>query len=375
MRLNIDEWREYKVSSILSIYNGKGITKEEIEDNPGDFTVVQSGEKNNGVLGKIDYNYCVEMKYTFSKDMCLTVARSGSAGFVSFQPNGCVVGDSAKILLLDKSVANVSRYLFLRTILTANRFKYAYGRKVTATKYLDDGIKLPTLHNDDGSMYFDNEKKYSDEGCVPDWKFMDEYIESLHHKPLITVKKSFKNEPLNTSNWKFFYLKNLCTITMGNSLDFSKMSFEEPAVNFVGRSADDNGVAGKVDLIDDLVPYPKGCITVALGGSLGSSYIQDEPFYTSQNVSVLQFEEDVSIGAKIFITTSIMNECKYKYFPFGRELNTHIRKDFGFALPIRRSENGIPIIDETHKYSKEGYIPDWKFMEHYIKNLSYGDWL
>ena len=29
----------------------------------------------------------------------LTAARSGSAGFVSFQPNGCVVGDSAKVLI------------------------------------------------------------------------------------------------------------------------------------------------------------------------------------------------------------------------------------------------------------------------------------
>lgn len=40
------------------------------------------------------------MKYTILERAYLTVARSGSAGFVSFQPDGCVVGDSAKILLL-----------------------------------------------------------------------------------------------------------------------------------------------------------------------------------------------------------------------------------------------------------------------------------
>ena len=59
MNLNISQWKEFKVSSIFSIHNGKGITKEEIEDNEGDFTVVQSGEENNGVLGKINLNYCV----------------------------------------------------------------------------------------------------------------------------------------------------------------------------------------------------------------------------------------------------------------------------------------------------------------------------
>ena len=67
MNLNISQWKEFKVSSIFSIHNGKGITKEEIEDNEGDFTVVQSGEENNGVLGKINLNYCKAMNHTLSE--------------------------------------------------------------------------------------------------------------------------------------------------------------------------------------------------------------------------------------------------------------------------------------------------------------------
>ena len=47
--LNIENWKEFKVGNILEILNGKGITKEEIDDNPGNLTVVQSGEENNGV--------------------------------------------------------------------------------------------------------------------------------------------------------------------------------------------------------------------------------------------------------------------------------------------------------------------------------------
>ena len=156
-------------------------------------------------------------------------------------------------------------------------------------------------------------------------------------------------------------------------MDWSAMTMENPNVNFVGRSADNNGVAGKVDLVAGVEPYKAGCITVALGGSLGASYLQDEKFYTSQNVSVLEFENGVSVGAKIFISCLIMNESKYKYFPFGRELNTHIRTDFGFTLPIKHNVDGTPFIEETHKYSEEGYVPDWRFMENYIKALPYGD--
>ncbi|MBO6036932.1 MAG: restriction endonuclease subunit S [Acetobacter sp.] len=179
--LDIDKWKSFKVGRIFQILNGKGITAEEIEDNPGSFNAVQSGEDNNGVLGKIDLLYCKKMKYTISERACLTVARSGSAGFVSFQSEGCVVGDSAKILLLPEDVASTGVYLFVQTLLMANRFKYAYGRKVTEDKYADDEIKLPILVSDNGKPILDNDNRFSDEGYVPDWYFMEKYISSLSY--------------------------------------------------------------------------------------------------------------------------------------------------------------------------------------------------
>ena len=360
------------VQRIFTIHNGKGITKEEVEENKGNFSAVQSGEDNNGVIGKISLEYCKEMDYTFCERPCLTVARTGSAGFVSFQINGCVVGDSAKILLLDENIASTEIYIFLQTILSANRFKYAYGRKVTESKYMNDIIRLPIKLDKTGTPIVDDTHKYSDDGFVPDWEYMEEYIKSLHHKPL-TTKNSTSNESLNVSEWKEFFLKDICVISMGNKMDYAKMTFDEPTINFVGRSAENNGVNGVVDYIDGSEPYKAGCITVALGGSLGSSYIQFKDFYTSQNVAVLEFEDSVDIAAKIFITTSIMNECRYKYFPFGRELNTHIRTDFSFYLPVKHNADGSVFIDEEHKYSDKGYVPDWKFMSDYIKSLPYGD--
>lgn len=177
--LEINNWKSFKVGRILSILNGKGITNDEIEENPGTFNAVQSGEENNGVLGKIDLIYCKKKKYTVSERSCLTVARSGSAGYVSFHPNGCVVGDSAKILLLPEKIASNGVYLFIQTLLTANRFKYAYGRKVTEEKYAEDEIKLPILMAADGTPVIDNSNEFSDEGYIPDWQFMEDYIKSL----------------------------------------------------------------------------------------------------------------------------------------------------------------------------------------------------
>lgn len=164
--IEVISWSEFKISQLFNMYNGKGITEEEIEFNPGNFNAVQSGEENNGVIGKINRNYCVDNNYTFADGPCLTVARTGSAGYISFQPCGCVVGDSAKILRLkDKEHENKYVYLFLKTILMANKYKYTYGRKVTESKYLNEKIMLP-------ANSINGEK-------VPDWDYIEKYIKSL----------------------------------------------------------------------------------------------------------------------------------------------------------------------------------------------------
>ena len=178
IKLNINNWKEFNLSKILSIRNGKGITTEEVESNPGNLKAVQSGEKNNGVIGLIDVNYCINNGYTICLDPCLTVARTGSAGFVSFQKDGCVVGDSAKILQLENEHASIGCYLFIQTLLKMNRFKYDYGRKVTEEKYLNETIILP-IKVDNNSPIIDPDHKYSEQGFIPDWSFMENYIKAL----------------------------------------------------------------------------------------------------------------------------------------------------------------------------------------------------
>lgn len=168
-QLNTQKWEKFFLSDIFTIQNGKGIKKEEIEEFSGDYPAVQSGEINNGILGFIDKNYCKEMNYIFTDEPCLTVARTGTAGFVAFQKNGCVVGDSAKILILkNEDFRNTYVYIFFTTILNANRYKFSYGRKVTEEKYSDLILRLPV--DSDGN---------------PDYRFMENYIKSLPYSDRI----------------------------------------------------------------------------------------------------------------------------------------------------------------------------------------------
>lgn len=374
MNLSINGWMEFKTSSLFTIYNGKGITKEEITDHPGTFTVVQSGEDNNGVLGKIDLDYCRDMNYTLSEKPCLTVARSGCAGYVSYHPAGCVVGDSAKLLLLKNEDSNDSHYLFLQTILTANRFKYAYGRKVTEEKYMNDIVRLPVRHNSDGTLFIDETQIYSESGCVPDWEFMEKYIHSLHDKPVTTRNKPGQALNLHEYIWQEFKLSDIFEVKYGVNLELNtciETDRNDPdSVNFVARTAENNGVSSRVKILDHIAPLSGGLISVAGGGSVLSSFYQNEPFYSGRDLYTLDPKTNISPASKLFIIT-VIKQNKYKY-SYGRQANRTLPKLI-IRLPIQRNSNGTPYIDDTRIFSRYGFVPDWQFMDDYIRSLPYGD--
>ncbi|WP_297781117.1 restriction endonuclease subunit S [Blautia sp.] len=364
MNLNVDEWKEFYLGKLFDIRKGKRLTAADQED--GNNNYIGAIDSNNGVANHIG-------QAPIHEGNTISLSYNGSVGeaFYQFEPYWAT--DDVNALYSYYDDFNQYIGLFIATVLRKEKYKFSYGRKWTLENMNVSIIKLPIQHNADGTPYIDSNHIYSEDGYVPDWQFMEDYMKSLHHKPLTTKSTVGNGLALNVDKWKYFYLKNICDISMGNKMDWSAMTMDNPEVNFVGRSADDNGVAGKVDIVDGVEPYDSGCITVALGGSLGATYVQNEKFYTSQNVSVLKFEDSVSDGTKLFISCLIMNESKYKYFPFGRELNTHIRTDFGFTLPIKHNPDGTPYIDPNCTYSEDGYVPDWQFMEDYIKALPYGD--
>lgn len=354
MNLNVADWKPFVTSRLFyDMRNGKA-NQQMLEEGDECF-YVGAKKDDNGVM-----IHCLKDESLMTKGNCIIFICNGqgSVGYANYMDVDFI--GTTDIVAGYNDNLNPEIGAFLATVYSQERPKYSFGRK-WKTKLADTEVNLPVQHNADGSIFIDDTKKYSDDGYVPDWQFMEEYIKSLHHKPLTTKNKSGQAPDLNVQDWKYFLLKDICKITMGNKMDATAMTTDNPEYNFVGRSADDNGVAMKVDAVytenDELIkPYPAGCITVALGGSLGSTYLQKEPFYTSQNVSVLEFPKEVSDSAKLFLCTLIHNESLYKYFPFGRELNTHIRTDFGFTIPVDSDGN-----------------PNWQFMEDYIKALPYGD--
>lgn len=359
-------WKAFRVCDVFEVLNGKGITKQEIIEHQGALPAVQSGEKNNGIIGYIDQEYCEQMNYTYSTEACLTVARTGSAGHVTFQPQGCCVGDSAKILKPRRKLCT-EELLFFRTLLMANKYRYTYARKVTEDNYKNEIIEMPAIIS--GEPDYEAIKKYMlsinvDISDIPDCFLEEGYEKACWYADNINQQDFEKNYAGRVCNekidlfereWLEFHLYDLFEIDSGNKFDRSKMTNFLPTVNFVGRSSQNNGVTAYVDEIEDVVPYKSGLMTIALGGEyLGSCFVQTYPFYTSQNVAVLKPLNNMSIYVKFFIAHLIRFESANNYKAFARELNAHIKTDFVIKLPIN--------VDKE---------PDYAFMDKYIKSLSF----
>lgn len=360
------KWKAFRVCDVFEVINGKGITKQEISEHQGELPAVQSGEKNNGIIGYIDQEYCEQMNYTYSTEACLTVARTGSAGYVTFQPQGCCVGDSAKILKPRHKMC-VEEFLFFRTLLMANKYRYTYARKVTEDNYKNEIIEVPVAL--DGEPDYGAIKEYmqslrSDILGVSDCFLEEGYEKACWYMDNINQEDFEKNYAGRVNNekvdlfereWLEFHLYDLFEIDSGNKFDKSKMTNFLPTVNFVGRSSQNNGVTACVDEIENVAPYESGLMTIALGGEyLGSCFVQIYPFYTSQNVVVLKPLKNMSIYTKLFIAHLIRFESANNYKAFARELNAHIKTDFVIKLPVNENNE-----------------LDYTFMDRYIKSLSF----
>lgn len=155
---------------------------------------------------------------------------------------------------------------------------------------------------------------------------------------------------MDTSSWKTININKIFDISYGNKLDMCKMTPDEDGIPFVTRTATNNGVGGLVEPIDGVTPYPAGSLSIALGGSIGSTFLQTKEFYTSQNVAVLQPKSNLESGILLFLARLIEKECSKRFVAFGRELNKHIKRDFTIKLPlIEKDKPNWPLITSIVK--------------------------
>ncbi|OEE71551.1 S-CspCI protein [Vibrio sp. 10N.286.49.B3] len=120
-------------------------------------------------------------------------------------------------------------------------------------------------------------------------------------------------------------LQDIFDIYYGNSLDLNKLDKSDSGVNFVSRTAKNNGVSAIVSEISGMKKIPKGTITVSLGGSVLEAFLQPEDYYTGYHIFCLEVKKTINLSdAEKLYYCSCIRANKYRY-SYGRQANRTLR--------------------------------------------------
>ena len=331
MKINNKEWSPFLIGDMFDIHPTrayKNLSKEELNDYGNTPFIVNSAE-NNGVGG-----YSTLEPTEKGGIITFSDTTDGNTFFV--QPNDFIGFAHVQGMYPKNRKWTINQLLFLSTILTfVNKNRYNYGRKMTRENILSTVVFLP-----------------SDDNNEPDWKWMDEYISSLHIKR-ITTKILICQNKVDTEQWEVFRLDCLFDFKKGTRL--TKEDMEDGDINYLGAISGNNGVRQKIACQESDL-YAPNCITVNYNGSVGEAFYQKDPFWASDDVNVLYAKDwwQLNVYRAMFIITIIIAN-KYK-FDYGRKWTMEKMKESTILLP-----------------AKEDGTPDWDWMENYIKSLPYSD--
>ncbi len=286
------------------------------KDNPGTVPYVTTTAYNNGIECYVDY----PAQYTGGK---ITVSKDGDSAdaFVQFVP---FCGNEKVMVLTPKKRLTDKELLFYSLLINRNKYKFGYGRKCSVTRLKE--IELMDLCD------------------LPHWLY------NIEIKPIRTeINKSmsvFKEE-----DWKEYKLGELFELKKGKRLTKADMFLGQ--INYIGAISENNGVREK---IDTETTWDPNCITVNYNGSVGEAFYQIEPFWASDDVNVLYAKDFWKLNQYIamFIIT-VIKANKYR-FGYGRKWTLEKMKDTMIKLP-----------------NKKDGMPDFEYMERYIKTLPYSD--
>lgn len=356
MELKVSEWKEFRITKLFSISAGKYYSSDDY--GIGKTPYVSASASNNGVIAHIDKSP------DFEGNQIVTGKVESKAFYQKFP--FCATSDAnvfTPLFAMSESVG-----LFFATILSFNeQGKWGYGRQCRIGDSEKIILCLPVQHDASGQPVIDPRKKYSDDGYVPDWDFMEQYMKSLNH-PSLTTNRGYKYPTLGVDKWKEFQVGRLFQLNIARSVDYGNTT--EGNTIFVGRTSENNGVQGYVSE----TPVEDGnCIIIGMVGS-NLAFYQDKPFAASQNILVLR-NDMLNRSIAMFLCT-VLSKCVEIYrdtysLPLGKEKI----KSRGIKLPVQHDASGQPLIDPLKKYSDDGYIPDWAFMEQYIESLPGSDLL
>ncbi len=271
---------------------------------------------NNGIVAKVAKIDGVEPQPAGT----LSCAAGGSVLSTFLQTKPYYSGRDLYILTPKRDMS-IKEKLYWCMAIRANAYRFNYGRQANKTL---GSIILPDI--------------------VPEW------VDLAKIKPISTkIKKS--DCVISTKNWKNYTMDFLFQFMKGKRL--TKEDMVSGNINFLGAISENNGIREKIETDDFWEP---NCITVNYNGSVGEAFYQSEPFWASDDVNILYAKDFWKMNKYIaMFMITVIKANKYR-FGYGRKWTIQKMKETTLKLPC-----------------KNDGMPDFEYMEKYIKSLPYSD--
>lgn len=325
MRLDTSEWQTFALVDYFDIRPGVYHYPSEYED--GNTPYVSASNENNGIASYIDLPPDFEGN-------CITTGKVGCTAF--YQPNDFCATSDVNIIRPKFKMSHLTG-LFLVCIINFNEnYRWDYGRQCRAGDTKEITLKLP-----------------ADSSGEPDWQWMEDYIRSLHSKPITTANRGgLSSHTLGARPWGRFQIQDLFEVKKGKRLTSEQQT--EGMTPYIGAIDSNNGVANYIGQ----EPIHRGnTISLSYNGSIAEAFYQPKPFWATDDVNVLYLRSErgtLSPLTGLFVCAILRRE-KYRY-SYGRKWTKEVMENTVIQLPV--ADDGKP---------------DWEWMEDYMCSLPYGD--
>lgn len=180
IELNVDDWKYFQIGKMFDIYptkDYKGMSWRDLDDG-GTIPVIANSAMNNGIHG-----FCSLPPTEHGNIITFSDTTEDNTFF--YQPEAFIGFAHVQGMHPIGREWSEKELLFFVTILTfANRDLFNYGRKMRRDTISSSKVKLPAKKNGD-RFVIDPNKKFSDEGLIPDWEWMENYMKSLPYSDRI----------------------------------------------------------------------------------------------------------------------------------------------------------------------------------------------
>jgi hypothetical protein len=312
-----------KVSELFTLKYGHSLELNRLEQS-SELTAVNfvgRAARNNGVTARV--KRLVDINPAAANTISVALGGQGGAGVAFLQPRPYYCGRDVMILTPKESMTE-QEMLWWAMCITANRFRFGFGRQANRT--LKD-LRLPALKE------------------MPDWVRTTDTNHSKGADLPASESTTALGEP---ASWRPFTIQSLFDIRKGQRLTKARMiSGHTP---YVGASETSNGVTA---YIGQSSIHEGGTISVSYNGSVAEAFYQPVPYWATDDVNVLYPKGFIlTPSTALFICTVIRLE-KYR-FNYGRKWH------------LERMQKSIIRLPSTATGQ-----PDWDYMECYINSLPF----